>query len=87
MDGTRSLARAFDTDALEFGRGVEVGRLWEQPKNSPEMVAQNVMAENAEMMLRFGCSYRRPTDPPTWPTGISVMHAPDDRRGGTAAAW
>jgi hypothetical protein len=47
------LALAFDTSETDFARGVEVGRLWEQLKTDPEPITQNVMAENAEMILRI----------------------------------
>jgi hypothetical protein len=53
MESGHSLALAFDTDTMDFARGVEVGRLWEQLKEDPEAITQNVMAENAEMMLRL----------------------------------
>jgi hypothetical protein len=53
MDEVRLLALEFDTNSLEFARGFEAGRLWEQLKDGSEPVDQNVMAQNAEMMLRL----------------------------------
>jgi hypothetical protein len=52
MDEHYSLALRFDTNASEFVRGVEVGRLWEQLQ-SDEPVEQEVHAYNAEMLLRM----------------------------------
>lgn len=54
MESGHSLALAFDTDTVDFARGVEVGRLWEQLRTDSDAITQNVMAENAEMMLRLG---------------------------------
>jgi hypothetical protein len=53
MEGQHhALALAFDTDSVEFARGVEIGRLWEQLKTDDD-ISQNIMAENAEMALRL----------------------------------
>lgn len=50
-----SLALSFDTDSLEFARGVEIGRLWEQLQAAPdEPVEQDIHVVNAEMALRLG---------------------------------
>jgi hypothetical protein len=54
-----SLALALDTHGSDFVRGVEVGRLWEQLK-SDELVAQQVHASNAEMLLRMAEATGRP---------------------------
>lgn len=47
------LALSFDTDNSEFVRGVEIGRLWEIIKNTPESFEQTVHLVNAEMVLRI----------------------------------
>lgn len=48
-----ALALPFDTDNSEFVRGVEVGRVWEILKNTPEEFEQTVHVSNAEMMIRM----------------------------------
>jgi hypothetical protein len=48
-----ALVLAFDTDAPEFARGVEVGRIWERLSLEPEPLVQTIHASNAEMMLRI----------------------------------
>ena len=48
------LALPFDTDDPTFVRGVEIGRLWEILKHTPEAFEQTVHVSNAEMMLRLG---------------------------------
>jgi hypothetical protein len=52
MDGF-VCALQFDTNAKEFVRGVEVGRLWETLKLNPDEVEEYVHASNAEMILRL----------------------------------
>ncbi|MEA2440667.1 MAG: hypothetical protein QOH76_2091 [Thermoleophilaceae bacterium] len=52
MDGYACALR-FDTNASEFVRGVEVGRLWEIVNRSDEAVEEFVHASNAEMVLRI----------------------------------
>lgn len=47
------LALAFDTDAPEFARGVEIGRLWERLRVEPGLVDEVVHLANAEMVLRI----------------------------------
>lgn len=60
MEGQRfALALAFDTDLSEFVRGVEIGRLSEQPKTG-EIVAQGVRTDNAEI----SCGWPRLLDVP-----------------------
>lgn len=49
-----ALALAFDTDAPEFARGVEVGRLWERLRLDPAPADEMVHIANAEMLLRIG---------------------------------
>ena len=49
-----ALALAFDTDAPEFARGVEVGRLWERLRLDPDPAYEMVHIANAEMLLRIG---------------------------------
>jgi hypothetical protein len=45
---------AFDTDAPEFVRGFELGRLWEQLQAEPEQpLEQLVHISNAEMVMRL----------------------------------
>ena len=56
---SHSLVLPFDTAGSDFVRGVEVGRLWEQLK-SDELVAQQVHASNAEMLLRMAEATGRP---------------------------
>lgn len=51
-DDGHSLALPLDSDDLEFARGVEIGRLWEQFKR-PEAFEQMIHAESAEMVLRI----------------------------------
>jgi hypothetical protein len=53
MDDAYALALAFDTNASEFIRGVEVGRLWEQLKSEQGPIEEVVHARNAEMVLRL----------------------------------
>jgi hypothetical protein len=53
MDDAYALALAFDTNASEFIRGVEVGRLWEQLKSEQGPIEEVVHASNAEMVLRL----------------------------------
>lgn len=44
----------FDRDEPEFALGFEMGRLWTLLRENPdEQHAQNVHAENAEMVLRI----------------------------------
>lgn len=43
----------FDTDAREFARGVEIGRLWEALRRDSGEVTETVHAYNAEMLLRI----------------------------------
>jgi hypothetical protein len=52
MDGY-ACALEFDTEATEFVRGVEVGRLWEILKYNPDPIEELVHASNAEMILRM----------------------------------
>jgi hypothetical protein len=52
MDGY-ACALAFDTNAPEFVRGVEIGRLWEIVKQTDDEVEEFVHASNAEMVLRI----------------------------------
>lgn len=49
-----ALALAFDTDASEFARGVEVGRLWETLRATDDPVEEMVHVSNAEMVMRMG---------------------------------
>lgn len=49
----------FDTDNPEFIRGVEIGRLWETLKNTPEEFEQTVHLSNAEMVIRIAEAQRR----------------------------
>lgn len=55
-----ALALAFDTNASEFIRGAEIGRLWEQLKSEPGRVEELVHASNAEMILRLSEAAERP---------------------------
>lgn len=55
-----ALALAFDTNASEFIRGVEVGRLWERLKSEPGPIEEIVHASNAEMILRLSEATERP---------------------------
>jgi len=59
VDGYACALR-FDTDASEFIRGVEVGRLWETLKNTDDPVEEFVHASNAEMVLRLAEATGRP---------------------------
>ena len=52
MDGYACALR-FDTDASEFVRGVEVGRLWEIVRNTEDVVEEFVHSSNAEMVMRI----------------------------------
>jgi hypothetical protein len=47
-----SLALPLDSDAPEFIRGVELGRLWEILKQTDEPVEEMIHTTNAEMALR-----------------------------------
>lgn len=47
------LVLPFDTDDPEFVRGVEIGRLWENLKSTPEAFDSVVHLSNAEMVLRI----------------------------------
>lgn len=49
-----SLLLAFDTDALEFARGFEAGRLWATIRGEPDEVEAVVHTTNAEMLMRMG---------------------------------
>ena len=56
-----NLVLAFDTDAAEFARGVEVGRVWETLRSQPgEEVCEIMHAANAEMILRMAEAEARP---------------------------
>lgn len=49
----------FDTDDPQFIRGVEVGRLWEIMKATPEAFEETVHLTNAEMVLRIAEAQNR----------------------------
>jgi hypothetical protein len=49
-----ALALAFDTDAPEFARGVEIGRLWERLRLDAAPADEMVHIANTEMLLRIG---------------------------------
>ncbi len=51
-DEGHSLLVEFDSDAPEFVRGFEAGRLWEQLKD-PDPFGQTIHANNAEMVIRM----------------------------------
>lgn len=53
------LVLPFDTDNPEFVRGVEVGRLWEIMKATPEAFEEMVHLVNAEMVLRIAEAQNR----------------------------
>jgi hypothetical protein len=51
---------AFDTNAAEFRRGVEIGRLWEQLKSKAGPVEEFVHISNAELVQRLSEATQRP---------------------------
>lgn len=54
MSDGLDLVLAFDSDAEEFVRGVEVGMLWNRIEYGDELVIkQTVHAANAEMVMRI----------------------------------
>lgn len=54
-----TLLLPFDTDNSDFIRGVEVGRLWEIMKFTPEAFEETVHLANAEMVLRIAETQNR----------------------------
>jgi hypothetical protein len=48
------LKLAFDSDAAEFARGVEIGMLYDRLRSSALPVHTTIHASNAEMVLRLG---------------------------------
>lgn len=50
--GEYSLVLPFDTDNPEFGRGIEIGRLWEQLKTHHDEITVTLHASNTEMAMR-----------------------------------
>ncbi len=43
----------FDTDAHDFARGFEAGRIWQQLVDRDDAVEETIHARNAEMVLRM----------------------------------
>jgi hypothetical protein len=54
VEPANSLVLPFDTDAIDFARGFEVGALWADLQATEDPVEALVHATNSEMVLRMG---------------------------------
>lgn len=61
MDSDLALALSFDTDSIDFARGVEVGLLWADLSyaDPDQEIEQTIRAANTEMVIRMGESLGR----------------------------
>jgi hypothetical protein len=57
-----SLLLAFDTDAADFARGFELGRIWERLRGNPDVEVEEILhGSGTEMCMRIGEALDRPT--------------------------